>query len=76
MVEELIRLFGALPLLNSILSVCLLYLGNTILKEVRRTNGRLVKLETWQNYHEVADNDRFDDIKNSITQLMQMERNR
>ncbi len=62
MIEQLIQLLNGFPVFNAIANVVLLYLAWQIYWEVQKTNGRLIKLETWQHVHEKADDDRHREI--------------
>lgn len=69
MIEQLIQLLNGFPVFNTIANIVLLYLAWQIYGEVRKTNGRLIKLETWQNIHEKADDDRHREISQRLDAL-------
>ncbi len=67
--ESLVQILTGIPLLNALVNIALLYLAWSIYGEVRNTNGRLIRLETWQTMHEAQDGERHQGINDTLTLL-------
>ena len=67
--DALIQLLSGVPLFNTLVNIALLYLAWSIYGEVRNTNGRLIRLETWQTMHEAQDVERHHGINETLTLL-------
>ncbi|MEK9955125.1 MAG: hypothetical protein VW577_06925, partial [Pelagibacteraceae bacterium] len=65
----LIQLLSGMPLLNALVNIALLYLAWSIYGEVRNTNGRLIRLETWQPLHEAQDEERHQGVNDTLNLL-------
>ena len=69
MIDVIFQLLNGFPVLNTIANLVLLYFTMLIYGEVRKTNGRLIRLETWQDLHERQDNERHQEMTRAIREL-------
>ena len=69
MIDVLFQLLNGFPVFNTIANLVLLYFTMLIYGEVRKTNGRLIRLETWQDLHERQDNERHQEMTRAVREL-------
>ena len=60
------QILQEIPKVNTLLNVVILWVCARILKQAKITNGRILKLECWQDSHEKQDDERHDEV---ISQL-------
>ena len=64
--EQLIDLLKEVPKFGIILNAIVLYLVIGILQEVRKTNGRVIRLEAWKDAHDKQDDDRHKELMDRL----------
>jgi hypothetical protein len=67
-----VEILRELPLFNALINVITVVLIVLIYKQVRQTNGRVIKLEMWAELHERADRD----FQHRIDRTLEHVRNR
>lgn len=64
--DTIIHLFEEMPKFAILLNAVSLYLAVAIYSEVRKTNGRVIRLESWKDAHDKQDDERHQEIKDLL----------